>query len=40
MDCMSGRVIGDSAPLVMSDSLNGNCGENGHNTAIDIRVQT
>ncbi len=30
MDCMLGRVIGGSATVVMSDSLNGRCGENGH----------
>ena len=30
MDCMLGQVIGGSATLVMSDSLKGRCGENGH----------
>jgi hypothetical protein len=40
MDCMSGRVIGGSVSLVMFDSLNGKCGENGRNTATDIGVQT
>jgi hypothetical protein len=30
VDYMLGRVIGGSATPVMSDSLNGRCGENGH----------
>jgi len=33
MGCMSDRVIGGSTPLVMSDSLNAGCGENGRDTA-------
>jgi hypothetical protein len=39
-DFMSVRLTDDATLLAASDSLNGKCGENGRNTATDIRVQT